>query len=200
MHKDPGAPILRKERWGDYYLLRLKSPAIAREARPGQFLMVRASSQPYPLLRRPFSVHARARETVEIFFSRVGLGTEILARKRVGETVDILGPLGKGFSLGQGLGDRAEEEEGGKSAPAESLKGKKVFLIGGGRGIAPMYFLAMELRERGVVPIIFYGGKTESDLPLENRFKARRFGLLVSTDDGSAGFRGLASAMVETEL
>ncbi len=200
MHKDPGAPILRKESWGDYCLLRLKSPAIAREARPGQFMMVRVSSQPYPLLRRPFSIHARTGETVEIFFSRVGLGTDILAKKRTGETLDILGPLGRGFAIGGGGGDRGKEQEPGNLAPTESLKGKKVFLVGGGRGIAPLYFLARELKKQDAVPIIFYGGKTKSDLPLADRFKAHEFGLLVSTDDGSSGFHGFASAMVEAEL
>lgn len=200
MFKDACALIVRRESREAYCRLVLKSPLIAREAQPGQFLMVRASSQPYPLLRRPFSVHARAGETVEIFFSRVGLGTEILARKRTGETLDILGPLGKGFTIGGGGGDRAKEREPGKLAPAERLKGKKVFLVGGGRGIAPLYFLARELRKQGAVPIIFYGGKTKSDLPLVDRFKARKFGLLVSTDDGSAGFHGFASAMLEAEL
>jgi dihydroorotate dehydrogenase electron transfer subunit len=200
MFKDPRALIVRRKGWEAYYRLVLKSPLIAREARPGQFLMVRVTNQPYPLLRRPFSIHARTGETVEIFFSRVGLGTEILAQKRAGETLDILGPLGKGFTIDGGLGDRAKEGEPGKPALDESLKGKKVFLIGGGRGIAPLYFLARELQMQGAVPIIFYGGKTESDMPLVDRFKARKFGLLVSTDDGSAGFHGFASAMFEKEL
>jgi len=200
MFKDPHALIVRRESREAYRRLVLKSPLIAREARPGQFLMIRASNQPYPLLRRPFSIHARAGETVEIFFSQVGLGTEILAHKRTDETLDILGPLGKGFTIGRGVGERAKGQGPSKPAPAESLKGKKVFLIGGGRGIAPLYFLARELRKQGAVPIIFYGGKTKSDIPLVDRFKARKFGLLVSTDDGTSGFHGFASAMLEAEL
>jgi dihydroorotate dehydrogenase electron transfer subunit len=163
-------------------------------------MMVRVSDQPYPLLMRPFSIHARTRETVEIFFSRVGLGTNILAQKKTGETLDIIGPLGKGFTTGGGGSKRAKEQEPGRLAPAESLNGKKVFLVGGGRGIAPLYFLGLELKKQGAVPIIFYGGKTKSDLPLADRLKAHKFALLVSTDDGSSGFHGFASAMVEAEL
>jgi dihydroorotate dehydrogenase electron transfer subunit len=200
MLKDSRALIVRRESRGAYCRLVLKSPLIARDARPGQFLMVQTSNQPYPLLRRPFSIHARTGETVEIFFSRVGWGTEILAQKKTGETLDILGPLGKGFVLGGGAGDQAQGPPQNKGDSAESLKGKMVFLVGGGRGIAPLYFLAGELRKQEAVPIIFYGGKTKSDIPLVDRFKARKFGLLVSTDDGSTGFPGLVSAMLEREL
>ncbi len=197
MYKEPRALILRKQRWGDYFLLRLKSAAIASQARPGQFLMVRVSSQSFPLLRRPFSIHAttRTKDAVEIFFARTGLGTAMLSEKKVGETIDLLGPLGKGFLEGG-----AARAESGEKTLAERLAGKQVFLVGGGRGIAPLYFLAEELRQRGAMPIVFYGAKTERELVLGPKFKARKYDFLLSTDDGSAGFHGLVSALLETEL
>lgn len=182
MLKDPSALIIRKKAWDGYVLLELRSPRVARRARPGQFLMVRVSGQPYPLLRRPLSIHARDEDSVEIFFARAGLGTAILADKKPGEMLDILGPLGKGFVI-----------------PGVT-KGKKFCLVGGGRGIAPLYFLAQELRAKGGHPRVFYGGKTEADLPLLQKFAAQKMEVFVSTDNGSAGFPGLVTAMLERDL
>ncbi len=182
MLKDSEAKVVWKEAWKDYYLLRLESGKIAREARPGQFLMVRVNDQPYPLLRRPFSVHAREGDGLEIFFVRAGVGTAILAAKAPGESLDILGPLGRGFTVG------------------EDKTGKTVYLIGGGRGIAPFFFLAQELRARNVQPRVFYGGRSLADLPLLPKFKAAGFEVLCSTDDGSHGVKCLASELVRDEL
>jgi dihydroorotate dehydrogenase electron transfer subunit len=183
MLKDPAALIVHKETWGDYCLLALHSPLLAKKAEPGQFLMVRVSDGPHPLLRRPFSIHARERSRLEIFFSRVGEGTAILAERNPGETLDILGPLGKGVRM-----------------PRKKKAGGTAFLVGGGRGIAPLYFLARELRSRGVRPRIFYGGRTESHLPLLAKLAVQGLDVFVSTDDGSLGFHGFICPMLEREL
>jgi dihydroorotate dehydrogenase electron transfer subunit len=182
MLNDPAALISQKKTWPGYALLRLKSPRIARRSKPGQFLMVRVSDQPYPLLRRPLSIHDRDGDNLEIFFARAGLGTGILAEKRKGETLDILGPLGKGFTL------------------PKLVKGKTFWLVGGGRGIAPLYFLARELQANGGRPRIFYGGKSESELPLLRKLPTRLGEVFIYTDDGSAGFPGWVTAMLEKEL
>jgi dihydroorotate dehydrogenase electron transfer subunit len=183
MLKDPCALIVGKETWGDYCLLALHSPKIARRAAPGQFLMVKVSAQPHPLLRRPFSIHSRDRNRLEVFFTKAGAGTAILAARNPGETLDIIGPLGKGFRIG------------GKKAP-----GRTAFLVGGGRGIAPLYFLARELRSRGIRTRIFYGGRTESHLPLLPKLVEQGFEIFVSTDDGSLGYHGFVCPMLEREL
>lgn len=182
MHQDERAPIIRKESWNDYHLLAVESSPVAHSAQPGQFLMVRASSHPYPLLRRPFSIHSRNGRVIEIFFLKSGLGTSLLAQKKEGETLDLLGPLGIGFRLGR---------------PAE---GKSFFLVGGGRGIAPLYFLAQELEKMKADLKIFYGGKTEADLPLLSKFETTGFKVLSSTENGSFGFKGLVSELFEEEL
>jgi dihydroorotate dehydrogenase electron transfer subunit len=183
MLNDPAAFIVRKETWGEYCLLALHTPPLAKTAYPGQFLMVRVNDEPYPLLRRPFSIHARERSRLEIFFSKVGKGTEILAERNPGETLDVLGPLGKGFNI-----------------PRKKQTGKTPFLVGGGRGIAPLYFLARELQSRGVRPRLFYGGRTESHLPLLSKLAEQGFDMFVSTDDGSLGFHGFIGPMLEREL
>jgi dihydroorotate dehydrogenase electron transfer subunit len=179
---DPQARLVAKESWGSYHLFSLESLRIASEAQPGQFLMVRVAPHPYPLLRRPFSIHSKDKKHIEIFFLAAGLGTNLLSQKKIGDSLDILGPLGKGF---HGSG---------------SLKGEVVFAVGGGRGIAPLYFLAQELRLHGASVKIFYGGKSLPDLPLKERFEREGFDLHCSTDDGSFGFKGLASDLLQAEL
>jgi len=183
MIKDPQARISQKKSWKDYYLFSLESPQVAIEAHPGQFLMVKVSDDhPYPLLRRPLSIHGRDKKILEIFFKVAGTGTALLAQKKVGESLDILGPLGKGFRLD------------------ESLKGKKLFAVGGGRGIAPLYFLAQELRSLGASTKIFYGGQTYEHLPLRGEFEKGGINTAYSTDDGSFGFKGFVTGLLEAEL
>ncbi len=182
IRKEPKAIVLRKQTWKNYCLLGLGAEAIARDAQPGQFIMVRTSENHYPLLRRPFCVHSVQNGSVEIFFHKIGPGTTILSRKEQGDTVDILGPLGKGFSL------------------ENSLEEKSVALIGGGRGIAPLYFLAQKLRLVHALPRIFYGGRTLADIPLKHMFDEASFEVLASTDDGTFGFKGMVTELFQAEL
>jgi dihydroorotate dehydrogenase electron transfer subunit len=182
MIKDSRARIVGKKSWNSYYLLSLESPHIASQAQPGQFIMVRISPEPYPLLRRPFSIHSKDEKTIDIFFQVSGLGTDLLSQKEEDNIVDVLGPLGKGFNRGA------------------SLKGKDVAVIGGGRGIAPLYFLAKELRSLGASVKIFYGGKSLEDIPLKEKFEQEGFDLYCSTDDGTFGYKGFISEYLEAEL
>ncbi|MGB5619925.1 MAG: FAD-binding oxidoreductase, partial [Desulfobacterales bacterium] len=95
--------------------------------KPGQFVMLRVSEGLEPLLRRPFSVHKLIRkdnrvEGIEVLYKMVGKGTALLATRKPGETLDVLGPLGSSFVL-----------------PPSA---RKVFIVAGGMGVAPMVFLA----------------------------------------------------------
>jgi len=182
MIKDPQALIFRIKRWEDYYLFALESPQIASRAVPGQFIMVRISPHPYPLLRRPFSIHDASKTHLEIFFQVTGIGTELLSQRRENDSLDILGPLGKGFTTGPALAE------------------KEVVAVGGGRGIAPLYYLAQVLRSEGASIRIFYGGQTLKDLPLREKIEGDGFPLHCSTDDGSYGFKGLVSDYFAQEL
>ena len=181
MFKDPEARIVGQESWGDYFLLTFDSPAMSALARPGQFLMIKVSDEPYPLLRRPLGIHSRKDKTLGVFFKVAGAGTALLSRKRPGETLDILGPLGKGFSVDP------------------CLAGKPVFAVGGGRGIAPLYFLAWELRALGASVKILYGGRTKDDVPLAARLRDEAFDLILTTDDATAGRKGFVTAALEEE-
>jgi dihydroorotate dehydrogenase electron transfer subunit len=182
MEKDPQARIADKKNWGDYFLLSLVSSSIASHASPGQFLMVRVSSSAVPLLRRPFSIHAKKENSLDIFFQVSGLGTSLLSQKAVGDTLDILGPLGQPFSCDS------------------DFDGKEVDLIGGGRGIAPLFFLAEELTRRGAILRLFYGGKSKDDLPLRQKFEKSGYSPFCSTDDGSFGFQGVVTDLYQAEI
>ncbi len=182
MRQDARARIILKQTWGSYHLLRLESAEIAREAAPGQFLMIRVSETPYPLLRRPVSLHDRDGSELEIFFQVAGRGTALLAQKKEGETLDILGPLGKGFDL--------------KAA----RRSKSAVLVGGGRGIAPLYFLGRELKAKGAKVAVLYGGKTAADLPVRKKFEEAGLNVACSTDDGSFGFHGFVTGLLEAEI
>ncbi|NOQ47043.1 MAG: dihydroorotate dehydrogenase electron transfer subunit, partial [Desulfobulbaceae bacterium] len=104
----------------DVFRLTLHAPLIAGAAHPGQFVMVRVGLLLDPLLRRPFSIHqVAATGDIQLLFKVVGRGTFELSELRVGRTVDLIGPLGRGFPI---------------------HKKESVCLVGGGMGIAPLYF------------------------------------------------------------
>jgi dihydroorotate dehydrogenase electron transfer subunit len=170
--------VLERRRTGAYQSLVLVAPRIAEQVRPGQFVHVLAGEDRSFPLRRPFSVHRVERPgvalgTVEITFDVVGAGTLALSRLRPHDVVDVLGPLGRPF--------QAPEE------PAGCL------LVGGGYGTAPLLFLATELRARRCRVDFVIGAATAGRLL--DAMEAKRLGhsLTVTTDDGSAGRRGLVT-------
>jgi dihydroorotate dehydrogenase electron transfer subunit len=116
-----------------------------------------------------------------LFFQAVGTGTELLGRAEEGQILDILGPLGQGFDLS---GD---------------MKGRQAALVGGGRGIAPLFFLAEALQQKGAEARVFYGGQSEQDLVLQEHFLSAGFALACSTENGSSGFHGLVTDLVQQE-
>lgn len=151
-------------------LLRAEAPAIAVAARPGQFVMVRTSDGHNPLLRRPLSIH-RVKDNGEIalLYDVVGRGTEWLSLRDVRESIDILGPLGNGYTVDS----------------------QNLLLVAGGCGIAPLVFLADRALAQGHRVVLLYGADTAERIFPEGRLP---HGLLTiaATEDGSLGRRGLA--------
>lgn len=139
---------------------------------PGQFYNIKVSETYFPLLRRPFSICDADKDCIYFMFNIHGEGTRLLAHKINGDILDILGPLGNGFSTG-GQFDTA------------------VF-VAGGMGSAPFPLLTKKLK--GVKEIVtFVGGRSISDVityGLEN--------VLISTDDGSSGFKGNVVELMES--
>lgn len=81
----------------NYWYCELSAPQVAKNALSGQFINIRVSDNLDPLLRRPISIHRVSGAKIKIFYEVVGKATEILAQKKKGEYLDIIGPLGNGF-------------------------------------------------------------------------------------------------------
>ncbi|MEA3328665.1 MAG: dihydroorotate dehydrogenase electron transfer subunit [Candidatus Omnitrophota bacterium] len=164
---------------GKYYLLRLSASGIARLSQPGQFIHLRCSESLSPLLRRPFSIHRVSGAKIDIFYQVVGKGTEILSKKKAGQYLDVIGPLGRGFEI-----DR----------PGDFV------LVAGGMGIAPLLMLAQRLSRCRVNKVILVGAKTKSLILCKEEFKRLGFKIKAATEDGSLGFKGLVTDLLEQTL
>jgi len=164
--------------------LTLLAPKIAASALPGQFVMVRVGEGLDPLLRRPFSIHrVNADGTLSLLFKVIGKGTRLLAGITAGATVDLIGPLGNGFNLD----------------PPGSF-----CMIGGGMGIAPLYFLAQKFRQteyRGNNQPVLLGAQTQAELLLlAEEFSELGYSVLTATDDGSLGHQGFVTELLDEIL
>jgi dihydroorotate dehydrogenase electron transfer subunit len=162
----------------DVFRLTLHAPDIAVVARPGQFVMVRARESLDPLLRRPFSIHSRSADgNLTLLFKVIGKGTALLAKMKPGDSLDILGPLGQGFAI---------------------ASDQPVCLIGGGMGIAPLYFLAQELP---CPKYALLGARNQAELaPLAKLFADLNCAVQLATDDGSLGHHGFIPDLLDTVL
>jgi dihydroorotate dehydrogenase electron transfer subunit len=145
---------------------------VAVEADPGQFIMVWLPRTD----EKPFSlVNA---DPVAITVARVGPFTEKLHRLRIDDRIWFRGPLGQGFEL----------------------RGKRILLIGGGYGVAPLAFLAQRAVETGRRVTTVIGARSRADLVFPQRFTELGCSVVVATEDGSAGVRGLATDVAESLL
>jgi dihydroorotate dehydrogenase electron transfer subunit len=169
-------PVVQaRELCAGVFSLWLDAPGIARRVRPGQFLNVKASDGLDPLLRRPISVCDVERNRVRLVFRVVGRGTTLLGRVRVGDELDVLGPLGR---------------------PAPGLQHKGVLLCGGGIGTAPLLFLARRLKSANQLQVVL-GARTKAELLLVREFRALGARVAIATDDGSAGYKGMVTELAE---
>lgn len=182
------APVLRNEQiTPDIYRLTLEAPAITERSNPGQFVMVKgADNNGLPLLRRPFSIHQSSSDgKLQILFKKLGPGTSFLARKKAGEILSLVGPLGKGFSIS----DLPEH----------------VCVIGGGMGMAPLFYLTKQLLRNPTTKNcqikVLLGATTGHEInTIESDFKNLGVEVHVSTDDGSAGHHGLVTDLLASKL
>ena len=144
---------------------------------PGQFVQVKIDDSKSTFLRRPISVNFVNPDETELHLlvRRAGEGTKALCEIKPGESVNLLLPLGNGFSMPQ------------------HAHGFRPLLVGGGVGVAPLLYLGKRLADIGVEPSFLLAARSEADLLLLERF--RQYGpVYISTDDGSAGVPGLVTA------
>ena len=169
------APILSNDEiMPGIYLLWVEAPQIASDAQPGQFVMVRSGEDHDPLLRRPFSIH-RVGESgaLGLLFDVVGQGTRWLAQRKAGESVDLLGPLGRGFEV----------------------RSKMLLLVAGGVGIAPLIFLAERTAADGLWVTLLIGAK-DADHVYPHHLLPPHIKPVIVTEDGSMGQQGLVTDLL----
>jgi len=168
--------IVRNQKLNDkYYLLEIKCEEFVREAKVGQFIMINTRHQDYtsdPLLRRPLGIADIHGDKFTLVYMIVGKGTRLLSEWRAGSDISFSAPLGNSFTL---------------------VKKQRTALLAGGIGIAPVYWLAKTLKEAGCVVDLFYGGRTADDVVLIEELKEISDHLIVTTDDGSAGIKGVVT-------
>lgn len=140
----------------------------------GQFVNILVPDTPGVFLRRPISVCNVEDGLLWLFIKNAGKGTAHLCEMQIGETLDVILPLGKGFDL-----------------PADGVK--QPLLIGGGVGIAPLLHWGRILRDKGYEPKFLLGGATAKALAMLEEF-AKIGTVLPTTDDGSLGVKGTVMA------
>ena len=194
---------------GGIFRMAISSWPEVQDAHAGQFIHIRCSSLYDPLLRRPFSIHERNQDSLVILYRVVGKGTDLLSKRKPGEKIDVIGPLGCGF----------------KAEPSA----ESALIVAGGMGVAPLLFLAQTIRNEIVVaelarlkkskasfattgetiraeqvlPVqrgaehikVLLGARTRGLVLCEEKFKKLDCSVEITTDDGSYGEKGYVSLL-----
>jgi dihydroorotate dehydrogenase electron transfer subunit len=155
------------------YVLAFESAALARLLKPGHFLQVAVAPSYDPFLRRPFTIYRVRGRRVEILYEVVGAGSKILTRRKEGQTIRVMGPLGNTFRM--------------------NLKNRVHVVVGGGVGIAPFIFLGQKIR----IDHFLMGARSRDGLLPKSEigplWKKSRF----ATEDGSCGEQGYVTRCLD---
>lgn len=159
-----------------YVLIRLTDDKPLPEMVPGQFVEVRVDGSEKTFLRRPISIHYVDRNANELWLlvAAIGDGTRRMAQLKEGELVNILLPLGNGFTV---TADNA---------------GAKHLLVGGGVGVAPLLYAGEVLKANGIEPVFLLGARSAKDLLELDKFRAIGR-VYVTTEDGTEGEKGFVT-------
>jgi len=164
-----------------YILLKLTLDKEIPEMLPGQFVQVRVDDSPSTFLRRPISIHFIDKQANELWLliQMVGAGTHRLVKLRNGDLINMVYPLGNGFTLPEDIFSSSD-------------KNKKLLLIGGGVGVAPLLHLGAHLFSSAFNPMFLLGARSPADLLQIDEF--RKYGTVyLSTEDGACGEKGFVT-------
>lgn len=155
-----------------YVLIKASSSETLPQCNPGQFAQLRVNNSPNTFLRRPISINWIDKETNEVWFliQKVGDGTHQLAKSHLGDTINVILPLGNNFTIPITLD-------------------KRPLLVGGGVGVAPLLLLGKRLLENDIKPIFLLGARSKQDLLELNLFNEVGT-VFCTTEDGSYGEKG----------
>jgi len=156
----------------DYFVIDLLGKGRLEKILPGQFVQVRVDNNRDTFLRRPISVYDVDYENniIRLLIKEVGKGTGAIAKLNTGSSVNIIYPLGNSFSIGD--------------------KGSKSLLVGGGVGVAPLFLLARSLKNK-LLDFKFILGYQTAEHIIEIEKYSELGQVLITTDDGSYGHKGL---------
>lgn len=165
--------IIRRNQLGEHYFsLVLQHPDTLLPIKPGQFVEVEVRNCREVMLRRPISIHDvdEHNNTLTLLVQIVGKGTRQLARLKEGDTLNLVYPLGNGFSA----------------------EGERPLLVGGGAGIAPLLHLAKCYHAKGVQPTVLLGGRTKELIAVREAYEHYAT-VGYATEDGSLGEQGFVT-------
>lgn len=154
----------------EYVVLNLQLDKKLPEMHPGQFVQVKVENSPNTYLRRPISIHDvdYKNNIIKLLVQEVGEGTRWMGNLSVGDTVDLIYPLGNWFTI---------------------TESKKVLLVGGGCGVAPLLFLGRILLQNNIEPQFLIGARSSNYLiGLDEYEKLGK--VYKTTEDGSTGAKG----------
>ena len=166
----------------DMFRATFESPEISGGSLPGQFVHLRVGSGIDPLLRRPFSIHRvdKERNCFDLLYRVVGCGTAMMSLYTEGDYCDMMGPLGVGFDL-TGSFSRA-------------------LVVAGGMGSAPAFFLMDELVSLGKEVAFLWGVRKKDEIFDIRLLEKQGISVHYATDDGSLGYKGLVTGLLEKYL
>ncbi len=147
-----------------YLFLKFRTKNIAKNALAGQFVNIRVNNSFTPLLRRPFSITDTEGDTLSLLILLKGKGTEALFGKKIGDFLDIIGPLGNSFPL----------------------INRRAIFVAGGVGIAPFFFLSKTISSG----LLLFGVKSKEYLPELSAYSSSFSEVKIASEDGSSGKKG----------
>ena len=153
----------------------IRAPALCAEAAPGRFVHIKCGDN--SLLRRPISICDVSGEQMRLVIDQRGEGTRYLGQRKIGQTLDVLGPLGHGFSL-----------------PDDA---RPALLVGGGVGVPPLLFAARQMK---VKPHAVLGFRSRDAVMLLEDMRQSCARVVLTTDDGTQGEQGMVDAPLRKML
>ncbi|MCK4835024.1 MAG: dihydroorotate dehydrogenase electron transfer subunit [Candidatus Aminicenantes bacterium] len=176
MKEETGTIVENHHIQNEYYLIKMRADHVSKQGKPGNFIMVSASSTLEPLLKRPFGIFDLNPPYIWIYYKVVGRGTRLLSTLNPDDKISILGPLGNSFPV---------------------LENETILAIAGGTGIASVYFAIKEYLKNNKVSLI-YGAKSKNDLNFLHSLETISLaGLYLYSDDGSIGIKGVVTADIK---
>jgi dihydroorotate dehydrogenase electron transfer subunit len=157
----------------------IKVPTIAQQGKPGQFLMIWTLDDEIPM---SLSYIDPKKELIGVTVKRVGASTEKMHSMRKGSRIGVRGPYGNGFKVA----------------------GSRILVVGGGVGMASLFPLILQLIEAQKTVTVLIGALTREELLFQNSLQKyanrKNFRVFIATDDGSVGFRGLVTELMDETL